>query len=479
MRRFDKKKNIREANLRLEQDFIFERMLMTEIGQAAPYEIAHEGDDYRTVKYEIKTEQYGLLNVFLKIYLKERYSFQHDGKLTDVGIEYMGENDYALEISFSINGPNINMYPTLNGGQAARIMATNRDAINEFINEKHNNGKRLIMLYSSPITDDNDRDRKEAFSKLNRLITDRKLTEREVKDYVRILKTLTSHYEKLRDYILYGEYEMTNDEQSQYSDKRDLLQSMRPKPEFVFLSMFDDNFKLRNLTEKVKREIAALGVENPLEDDIAKGILTKLRDKVFREPTYAENLVRNAERNPRDIDAREGTMRENLYNRTYDEQIATNPLLKNFVKFKYYNESGIYDKLRAEESKEEKRIADEEEVRKRAEREEARRIEREEEEARQRAEEARRNQVLKIKINTNSNLYFKLPNLYKALMSSQIRDKVTINTPTNDTIAITGISQEEATEIIRNINSSSLGLNLKHGIGGVELTFGNQPFELN
>ena len=249
MRRFDKKKNIREANLRLEQYFIFERMLMTEIGQAAPYTIAHEGDDYRTVKYEIKTEQYGLLNVFLKIYLKERYSFQHDGKLTDVGIEYMGENDYALEISFSINGPNITMYPTLNGGQAARIMATNRDAINEFINEKHNDGKRLIMLYSSPITDDNDRDRKEAFNRLNRLITDRKLAEREVKDYVRILKTLTSYYEKLRDYIIYGEYEMTNDEQSQYSDKRDLLQSMRPKAEFVFLSMFDDNFKLRNLTE--------------------------------------------------------------------------------------------------------------------------------------------------------------------------------------------------------------------------------------
>jgi hypothetical protein len=485
MRRFDKKKNIREANLRLEQDFIFERMLMTEIGEAAPYTIAHEGDDYRTVKYEIKTEQYGLLNVFLKIYIKERYSFQHDGKLTDVGIEYMGENDYALEISFSINGPNINMYPTLNGGQAARIMATNRDAINEFINEKHNDGKRLIMLYSSPISDDNDRDRKEAFNRLNRLITDRKLAEREVKDYVRILKTLTSYYEKVRDYILYGEYEMTNDEKSQYSDKRDLLQSMHPKAAFVFLSMFDDNFKLRNLTEKVKREIVALGVENPLEDDIAQGILTKLRDKVFREPTYVENLVKNAERNPRDIDAREGSMRENLYNRTFDEQIkgteeiAPNPLLKNFVKFKYYNESGIYDKLKAEESKEEKRIADEKEARQRAEREEARRIEREEEEARQRAEEARRNQVLIIKINRNSNLYFKMPNLYKALKSSQIRDKVKINDPINDSITITGVSQEDATEIIRNINSSSLGLNLKHGIGGVELTFGNQPFELN
>ena len=64
-------------------------------------------------------------------------------------------------------------------------------------------------------------------------------------------------------------------------------------------------------------------------------------------------------------------------------------------------------------------------------------------------------------------------------MSSQIRDKVTINNPTNDTIAITGVSQEDATEIIRNINSSSLGLNLRHGIDGVELTFGNQPFELN
>jgi len=101
------------------------------------------------------------------------------------------------------------------------------------------------------------------------------------------------------------------------------------------------------------------------------------------------------------------------------------------------------------------------------------------EDERQRAEEARRNQVLKIKINTNSNLYFKLPNLYKALMSSQIRDKVKINTPINDTITITGISQEEATEIIRNINSSSLGLNLKHGVSGVELTFANQPFEVN
>ena len=485
MRRFDKKKIIREANLRLEQEFIYERMLMTEIGEAAPYEIVYDSVDARSVRYQIDTQQYGSLNVVLKIYYKNKYAFNGDGRLNAVGIEYMSDNDYALEISFSISSPNVNMYPTLNGGQAARIMATNRDAINEYINENHYKGKRLIMIYSSPISDDNDRERNSAFNRLKRLITDRKLSEREVKDYVKISKILQSYYEKVRDYIFNGEYEMTDDERSQFSDKSDLLQSIRPKSEFIFLSMYDDNFKLRNLTEKVKREIAALGVENPLEDDINLEILRKLRDKFNNNPTYVEDLVKNSERNPRDIDAREGSMRENLYNRSYDEQIngtetvPANPLLKNFIKFKYGSDSGIYDTLKAQESKEQKRIADEEEARKRAEREEARRIEREEEEARQRAEEARRNQVLKIKINTNSNLYLKLPFLIKALMSSQIRDKVTINTPTNDTITITGVSQEDATEIIRNINSSSLGLNLKHGVSGVELTFANQPFEVN
>lgn len=484
MRRFDKKKKIQEANLRLEQDYIFERMLMTEIGDAEPYEIHSENDSYRSVKYKVTTQQHGTIDVLLKMFKLEKYSFENNSKLSHVGIEYMGDKDYALEISFNISSPGMEMYPTLNGTQAAKIMATNVEAINEYVNQKHNEGMRLIMVYSSPITDENDRNRQYAFRDLKRYINNRKLSEREIKTYVITTKKLNDLYKKVRDYIIYGDYKMNNDESQRFgTDFRELVNSLRPDKYFTFLCMFDNNFNLRTLTEKVKQEIPPIENTTEFEGELAKEILTKLRDAVSNRTDYIEDLVRNSERNPRDIDAREGTMRENLYNRSYDEQIASNPLLKNFVKFKTYSESGIYDELKAQESKEEKRIADEKEAERRAE--EARRRaeeearQREEEEARRREEEAIRSQVLTIKINRNSNLYFKMPNIYKALKSSEIRDKVTINDPINDTIRINGIDEQQAKEIIGSINASpSLNVNLKNGDSGVELTFGNQPFDI-
>ncbi len=453
----------------------------------------------------------------------------------------MDTNDYVLEISFRVEANNLGSYPTLGGAQSASIMATNRDAINELVNEMNEKGFRLIMIYSQPITDDNDSIRRDAFSNLKGYIRNRNVSEREVREFVKIKKKLNEYYQDTKELIMYTpNYQFTDDETKVYgTDEYNLANSFKPNSYFIFLSMFDSEYSLRNLNEKVKQELTEKLNNEPSKFELHKGILEKLRDKVKEDSTnnfnYIEGLVRNAERNERDVDAIEGSMRERLYNNTYDEQIngtdkiAPNPLLKNFVKFKYGSESGIYDEQKAEESKQKKvninkakelinnelltfdihsrddmtqardrinfdtlfkvgtdKIVEFLEINQvEAAKKEAKRVATEinnikrAEDERQRAEEARRNQVLKIKINTNSNLYFKLPNLYKALMSSQIRDKVKINTPINDTITITGISQEEATEIIRNINSSSLGLNLKHGVSGVELTFANQPFEVN
>jgi len=242
-----------------------------------PYTISLDTNGQRNIKYKINTQKYGLIDIYLTIYIRNYSDFSSNAKLTHVGIENMDTNDYVLEISFRVEANNLGSYPTLGGTQSASIMATNRDAINELVQEKHEKGFRLIMIYSQPITDNNDSNRRYAFRDLKSYISNRNVSEREIKDYTRIKKKLDEYYEDTKELILYTpSYKFTDDETKVYgTDGYSLASSFDPNKYFIFLSMYDNEFSLRNLTEKVKQELTAKLNNEPSKFELHKGILEK------------------------------------------------------------------------------------------------------------------------------------------------------------------------------------------------------------
>jgi hypothetical protein len=476
MRRFDKKKIIREANLRLEQEFVFEKMLMTEIGEAAPYTISYDDDGYRNVRYEIKTEQYGLVTMELTIskYFKSDFN-RLEYRFDRVGIEEMDDKDYCIGISFGVKKTeksNINTYGTINS-QAAQIMATNTKATSEFINEMAAKDYRLIMVFSSPVEDNNDKARERAIDTLKGYVSNnRPVSEREVRNYVKIQKLLDYYYEIIfRAILIDGEYrpKMTGDESEKYENNTQTFinnLNIAGSKKGILLCLYDKQYNLDNLLKQAKREAATQTQEGDNEDIINIktyfSVLRFLRDKIdSTDVDYIQNLVANAPVSSTALPADESSMRERLYNKYFDEQIASNSLLKNFVKFKKGGEIGIYDYL--------KTVGEEKPVKTNAE------IDAD-------ITNALNAQKLIIKIGEQSSLYDLNSENSRliSVLNSLKRNRPSLNhllSTIGNSIEIKDIDRNVAESIVREIRAA-LNSDFNNGQDHVEITYGGQPFDV-
>ena len=478
MRRFDKKKIIREANLRLEQEFIYEKMLMTEIGEAAPYTIRYDDNGSRIVVYEINTTEYGIVTMELTIakYFKEDFDM-HSYKFKRVGIEYVEDKDYALGVSFNVRKTEkgyVSTYGTMNA-QPAKIMATNVAIISDYINEMAAKDYHLVMIFSSPVSDGNDKTRDRAIGAIKSYVENRPVTEREVRGFVKIKNELSKYHDDIfQSVLINGDFypQMTDDEREEFENNIHTFMSnldLAKNIKSIILCLYDKQYSLDNLLRQAKQEAAATFKEGDSElvtnSKTYIWLLRKIRNKInSMDWDDIKLLVSSAKISSTALPAEEGSMRERLYNRYFDEQIASNPLVKNFVKFSKGGEMGIYDELKAKgEEVEEKGV-----------------------EAPAGVDDAitaalnSKKLIIKIgkqsSINDLSSENSMLSRAYTRLLSNNPHLSNLINVIAN-TLVIKDIERDEAEKIVRELRVGFNG-NLNHGQDHIEITYGGQPFDV-
>jgi hypothetical protein len=172
MRRFDKKKIIHAANLRLEQDRLFEMITLNEIGDSKgyPYEVVSDwGSMGHRVGFKVPKDENEITdedpttewNMFVSISIKAKSSYSgfdsdFESLIRELGFE--GENlpddIFGVYISFGVfkdESGNVS-FPELNTNKVFSIMATVRAAILEVVEKTIQEGKRLVVVYSYPVT---------------------------------------------------------------------------------------------------------------------------------------------------------------------------------------------------------------------------------------------------------------------------------------------------------------------------------------
>jgi len=160
MRRFDKKKNIFEANLRLEQERLFERINLNEVGDSKglPYEIITDYGDtgvkigFKVPKDNLSSEELDMSATILVVF---KYDMQeYIDKITNDPNVYKNINDdvYGILIAFGVLDSEGNTsYPELKNNKVFSIIATVKNAIYSIINKMNEKEKTLLMIYSHPV----------------------------------------------------------------------------------------------------------------------------------------------------------------------------------------------------------------------------------------------------------------------------------------------------------------------------------------
>ncbi len=172
MRRFDKKKIIREANLRLEQNRLFEMMNLNEVADSKgyPYEVlSNWGGLGRKVGFKVPKDENEITDespskewdMFVSISVKSNGygGFDSDFETLIKKIGYEGEslptNIFGIYITFGVfkdDNRNDVSFPELNTRRVFSIMGTVKSAVLEVIEENINNGKELAIVYSYPMS---------------------------------------------------------------------------------------------------------------------------------------------------------------------------------------------------------------------------------------------------------------------------------------------------------------------------------------
>ena len=173
MRRFDKKKIIHAANLRLEQERLFEMITLNEIGDSKgyPYEVASDwGSMGHRVNFKVPKDENEITdkdpstewNMFVSISIKGKSLYSgFDQEFEEIvrKLGFEGENlpddIFGVYISFGVfkdESMSDFSFPELNTNKVFSIMATVRAAILEVIEKTIQEGKRLVMVYSHPLS---------------------------------------------------------------------------------------------------------------------------------------------------------------------------------------------------------------------------------------------------------------------------------------------------------------------------------------
>ena len=170
MRRFEKKKIIQESNLRLENERLFEKMSLNEIGdEPFPYEFTESMNGYSyVIEFKVPKEdktKMGDDSAEESFYdMKASYSMYHTPtsrnypNITKIAKElgYEGEelpeNLFAIYISFGVLNENKSLeFPELKSKYVFRTMATVQAAALEIVKKNIGYGKTLLMVFSYPM----------------------------------------------------------------------------------------------------------------------------------------------------------------------------------------------------------------------------------------------------------------------------------------------------------------------------------------
>ena len=444
---------------------------MNEIGTPVNYEITYDDDTHRNYRYDVKTNEYGYVNIDLtvsKYYQSDLYYLK--SRLNRVGIEEMEENEYVIVVSFSIRKTekgNITSFGTINA-QAAQIMATNAKAISDYINEMADKGMRLIMVFSSPVTDDNDVVRERGLDRIKSLVN-RPVTEREVRNYVKLEKLLNGYFDKVyRSIMVYGDFrpQMTSDESERYDDNLITFinhLNITGSKKGMLLCLYDKQFNLNDLLSIAKKEVVSEikdgDDENIIQIKTYLTLLRKLRKIIdATDAKTVKELIANYQVSPTALPADENTMRERLYSKYFDEQIKINPLLKNFVKFKSGSQFGIYDYTKrvdsVKEPEPEKTNAEIDDM----------------------ITNALNAQKLIIKIGPQSSLTIDALNEALNKIISRYPNLSNLLTTNENGIEVKDIEEHFAKSIVRQIRVA-LNTEFSNGHDNVVITYGGQPLE--
>lgn len=161
MRRFDKKKNIFEANLRLEVERLFERINLDEIAlvsQGLPYKIIRDYGEtgikigFKVPKDNVSSEELDMSATILVVF---KYDMEeYIDKITNDPTVYKNINDdvYGILVAFGVLDSEGNTsYPELKNNKVFSIIATVKNAIYSIINKMNAKEKTLLMIYSQPV----------------------------------------------------------------------------------------------------------------------------------------------------------------------------------------------------------------------------------------------------------------------------------------------------------------------------------------
>lgn len=170
MRRFEKKKIIQECNLRLENERLFEKMNLNEIGdEPFPYEYTQSYNDLSyAIEFKVPKEDKAKMgddSVEESFYdMEAKYSMYHTPttrnhpNITKLAKElgYEGEelpdNLFAIYISFGVLNQHKSLdFPELKSKYVFRTMATVQAAALEIIKKNISFGKTLFMVFSYPM----------------------------------------------------------------------------------------------------------------------------------------------------------------------------------------------------------------------------------------------------------------------------------------------------------------------------------------
>ena len=164
MRRFDKKKIIQEANLRLENERLFEKMTLNEIGdEPFPYEFTESSNDFSyIIEFKVPKDDESSEDSFYN--MKASYSMYHtpsnrsypDIKKLAIDLGYKNEelpdNLFSIYITFGVlNEDKTLEFPELKSKYVFKTMATVQSAALEIIKKNISYGKVLLMIFSHPM----------------------------------------------------------------------------------------------------------------------------------------------------------------------------------------------------------------------------------------------------------------------------------------------------------------------------------------
>jgi hypothetical protein len=168
MRKFDKKKNIFEANLRLEANRLFEMIDLNEIADSKgyPYEILKDwGSNGYKVSFKVPKDENEITaidpstewNMYITVDSRNKLGLENFIlRIIDNDTETFNnlpDNIFGIEVSFGvIDEYDTTHYPELKGRRVLSIMGTVKAAINEFILRQLADNKQLLIIWSYPLS---------------------------------------------------------------------------------------------------------------------------------------------------------------------------------------------------------------------------------------------------------------------------------------------------------------------------------------